>query len=37
VHWPSGLVEHFDHLAVDAIHTLREGTGIAIAAAPKKP
>jgi enediyne biosynthesis protein E4 len=36
VRWPSGLVEHFDHLAVDAIHTLREGAGTAIAAAPKK-
>ena len=37
VRWPSGLVEHFDHLAVDAIHTLKEGTGIAIVATPKKP
>ncbi len=36
VRWPSGLVEHFDHLAVDAIHTLKEGTGIAIALAQKK-
>lgn len=37
VRWPSGLVEHFDHLAVDAIHTLKEGTGIAIAPTPTKP
>jgi hypothetical protein len=37
VRWPSGLVEHFDNLPVDAIHTLKEGTGIAIAPAPKKP
>ena len=37
VRWPSGLVEHFDHLPVDAIHTLKEGTGIAIAATTKKP
>ncbi len=36
VRWPSGLLEHFDHLAVDAIHTLKEGTGIAIALAQKK-
>jgi enediyne biosynthesis protein E4 len=27
VRWPSGLVEHFDNLAVDKIHTLKEGTG----------
>ena len=37
VRWPSGLVEHFDHLAVDAIHTLKEGTGIAIPPTPTKP
>jgi len=37
VRWPSGLVERFDILAVDAIHTLKEGSGTAIAAAPKKP
>jgi hypothetical protein len=37
VRWPSGLVEHFDRLAVDTIHTLKEGTGAAIATAPKKP
>jgi hypothetical protein len=36
VRWPSGLVEHFDNLAVDALHTLKEGTGTAIAATPKK-
>src|SRR5207249_4248285 len=27
VRWPSGLVERFDNLPVDAIHTLREGSG----------
>jgi hypothetical protein len=27
VRWPSGLVEKFDKLAVDAFHTLKEGTG----------
>src|SRR5438094_8792426 len=28
VRWPSGLVEHFENLAVDSIHTLKEGSGI---------
>jgi len=37
VRWPSGLVEHFDHLPVDAIHILKEGSGTALPAAPKKP
>jgi len=37
VRWPSGLVEHFDGLSVDAIHTLKEGSGVAVAAPPKKP
>jgi hypothetical protein len=37
VRWPSGLVEHFDRLPVDAIHTLKEGTGTAIAPTSKKP
>jgi enediyne biosynthesis protein E4 len=27
VRWPSGFVERFDDLSVDAIHTLTEGTG----------
>ena len=27
VRWPSGLVERFDGLAVDKIHTLKEGSG----------
>src|SRR6266404_3580833 len=30
VRWPSGLVERFENLPVDAIHTLKEGTGAAI-------
>lgn len=30
VRWPSGLVEHFDGLPVDAIHTLKEGSGTAV-------
>ena len=37
VRWPSGLVEHFDNLAVDAIHVLKEGAGVASAAGQKKP
>jgi hypothetical protein len=37
VRWPSGLVEHFDNLSVDAIHVLKEGSGVASAAAQKKP
>ena len=37
VRWPSGLAEHFDHLPVDAIHVLKEGSGTALPAAPKKP
>jgi hypothetical protein len=28
VRWPSGLLEKFDNLAVDKIHTLKEGSGI---------
>jgi hypothetical protein len=27
VRWPSGLVERFENLPVDAIHTLKEGSG----------
>src|SRR5207237_840022 len=27
VRWPSGLVDNFDNLAVDSIHTLREASG----------
>ncbi len=36
VRWPSGLVEHFDNLSIDAIHTLKEGSGLAVAAIRKK-
>jgi enediyne biosynthesis protein E4 len=35
VRWPSGLVEKFDNLAVDKIHSLKEGSGAAVN--PKKP
>ena len=37
VRWPSGLAEHFDHLAADTIHTLKEGSGISIPTVSKKP
>jgi hypothetical protein len=30
VRWPSGLVERFENLAVDAFHSLKEGTGTAV-------
>ncbi len=30
VRWPSGLVERFDHVAVDSIHSLTEGSGVAV-------
>ena len=37
VRWPSGLVENFQNLAVDSIHTLREGSGTPASSAPRKP
>jgi hypothetical protein len=36
VRWPSGHLEKFDNLAVDKIHTLKEGSGIPIPDAPEK-
>jgi hypothetical protein len=36
VRWPSGLVEQFDNLAVDKIHTLKEGGGTAVKPQPQK-
>jgi enediyne biosynthesis protein E4 len=36
VRWPSGLLEKFDNLAVDAIHTLKESSGSPVAPAAKK-
>jgi enediyne biosynthesis protein E4 len=35
IRWPSGLVERFDNLAADAIHTLKEGSGVAVESAEK--
>ena len=37
IRWPSGLVEHFEGLGVDTIHTLKEGSGKSIASDVKKP
>ena len=37
VRWPSGLVELFNDLSVDAIHTLKEGSGKMAAPPAKKP
>jgi hypothetical protein len=31
IRWPSGLTERFENVAVDAIHTLKEGSGVAVA------
>jgi len=36
VRWPSGLVEHFDNLPADQIHTLKEGSGKMVGASSKK-
>jgi hypothetical protein len=35
IRWPSGLVERFENLPMDAIHTLKEGTGVAVNTAEK--
>jgi hypothetical protein len=36
VHWPSGLVERFENLPVDSIHTLKEGSGTPVGITVKK-
>jgi hypothetical protein len=36
IRWPSGLIERFDNLRVDTIHTLKEGTGTAVRDAAEK-
>jgi hypothetical protein len=36
VRWPSGLLETFDGLAVDQIHTIKEGTGTEVKAEKKQ-
>jgi hypothetical protein len=30
IRWPGGLTERFENVAVDAIHTLKEGSGSAV-------
>ena len=35
--WPSGLVERFADLAVDQIHTIKEGSGTTVPTKPKQP
>jgi hypothetical protein len=37
VRWPNGRTEIFENLAVDAIHTLKEGSGTAESKGQKKP
>jgi hypothetical protein len=37
IRWPSGLIERFDNLPADAIHTLKEGSGTAIPSQAGKP
>jgi len=36
IRWPSGLVESFDNLAVDKIHTIKEGSGTPVPDVAKK-
>src|SRR5579864_8564641 len=36
VRWPSSLLEKFDNLSIDAIHTIKEGTGTPANAVGKK-
>src|SRR5579859_5111395 len=36
VRWPSGLLEKFDNPSVDAIRTIKEGTGASMTSAQKK-
>jgi hypothetical protein len=36
VRWPSGLVERYENLPVDSIHTLKEGSGAPVGIALKK-
>jgi hypothetical protein len=37
VRWPSGLVERFENLMVDSIHTLKEGSGTPVISSANKP
>ncbi len=35
VRWPSGLLEKFDNLAVDKLHIVKEGAGLAVKSQPQ--
>jgi hypothetical protein len=37
VRWPNGLEERWENLDVDRFHTLKEGSGRALASSPSKP
>jgi enediyne biosynthesis protein E4 len=37
IRWPSGLTEKFDNLAVDKIHTIKEGSGVKVKSDAKPP
>jgi hypothetical protein len=37
IRWPSGLTERFTNLPVDAIHTVKENSGVAVDTTSKKP
>ncbi|MGC1619795.1 MAG: CRTAC1 family protein [Candidatus Acidiferrum sp.] len=37
IRWPSGLAENFINLAVDSIHTLKEGSGVAVKSQSQGP
>jgi hypothetical protein len=37
VRWPSGLTEQFENISVDAVHTLKEGSGAAAKPPEKHP
>jgi hypothetical protein len=36
VRWPSGLLERFENVSVDAVRTIKEGTGAPSNSAAKK-
>ena len=36
VRWPSGLLEKFENVGVDAVHTMKEGTGVPVKSVAKK-
>jgi hypothetical protein len=37
VRWPSGMLERFEDLPVDSIHTLKEGSGTPVNSSASKP